>query len=413
MASVCDSEDIDINFFQKFKSDLVESTVSAEGINLALNKEVLIEAGLQEAREHTQIQKLHSLEETDVVLDGEKSSEPQDVDLFPARIYSNEFDERTRGDFSLWKDGSRLTWIALKQSYVGLFDSLLNTSNHYRCVSVMECVVRPDIELKRIMAVALRASHNLSCKFQLLKRSQALILASDVNGNFNQTHYRLATALSPSSISKSSLEWDVLEVQVCISRELKQRVLVGIFLKKTNSSITMISPKISTSSVSIHKMTNKMRKLLISSKLCLSSLYNVPPEKVCESGRLDGHFVAQVQTLFRESMWSSLHEAFVSMDEYAKQISRSAIIAQQSMEPIFKQHDIDMPSISEQRSDQISLTNTAMEEVMVDSVESPSKNPELTDIRFIDGMAKCLKIVTAHFEELQTRYLLALLKIII
>jgi hypothetical protein len=409
------AEDIDLSFFEKYKSDLATSTVNAQGVNLALHKEILVEAGLQEAREHKQLLQAQSESVDDQ--SNQVAESLHEIDLSPAaRREDNHYDERMRADFNVWTNASRLSWQELKQSYVGLFDSLLNATNpSYSCVCVMECVLRPDAELKRIMAIALRASHNLDCKFQLLKRSQAIIHAASPTPDNRATHsqYRLSSALSPTSAmnARPVNEWDVLEVQVCISRELKQRVLVGIYLKRNNSSVSLSSPKITNMSlVPMHKMTNKIRKLLISSKLCLSSLYQVPPAMVCESGRLDGHFVAQVQTLFRESMWSSLHEAFIAMDEYAKTTSRSALIAQQSMEAIYKQHDIEITSLNDQLQQQQNQSNssaTAVDEMKIESAESSMKlipAHDRDEEEFTDGMAKCLKIATIHFQSLQSRY---------
>ena len=57
---------------------------------------------------------------------------------------------------------------------------------------------------------------------------------------------------------------------------------------------------------------------------------------VCLNGRLDSHYYAQLQTLYREAMWSNLHDAFISMDEYANYVEITSQTSLQTMETIYK-----------------------------------------------------------------------------
>lgn len=275
------------------------------------------------------------------------------------------FDDRMKGDFSLWKSINKvILWSDMKDRYAGLSDCVPgNGIAGFDCLCVMECVLRPDIELKRIMAAVLRASHALSCSFRLNSRSHAVIMssqsvltsptASSMSSTGNVFSGSIASAFgSKNNASSSSIisdeEWDVLDIQICISKELRQRVLVGIFLRRfqrlnrSNNSNNTMNNKSFTSNMKlpISRVTTTIQSLLVSSRLCLSSLYHATISSVCQGGRLDGHFEAQIQTLFRESMWTNLHEAFLAMDEYCKQVETTAMATEQTLEPIYKQHGI-------------------------------------------------------------------------
>jgi len=83
-------------------------------------------------------------------------------------------DERLRGDFSYWHAGPRLSVEGARAAYAGLFDTALSTGDYYS-VHVVECAVRPDVDLRALMAVALRAAQAGKLAVTLAQRSHALV----------------------------------------------------------------------------------------------------------------------------------------------------------------------------------------------------------------------------------------------
>jgi hypothetical protein len=89
-------------------------------------------------------------------------------------------------------------------------------------------------------------------------------------------------------------EWDVVDAQVCVSKELKQRVLLVQFLKKLNP-FTNMAPTLPLSKCPRTLQIMKyVKRALSSSNLCLSCLYRSDIADVCLSGGLDTHFKVQL-----------------------------------------------------------------------------------------------------------------------
>lgn len=292
------------------------------------------------------------------------------------------------------------------------------------------------------MAAALLCSRAWRCKFQLVKRSHAIIyrssaLAQQSSSSLNDTK----TSSLPSSIREtfSSLmnirsvitgatnssvdvskndneaEWEALEVQTCISKELQQRVLVCNFLK--SGSVMTSSTSISEDSpdnhiVTIAKVTATLQRLLVSSRLCFSSLYNSSLSSVCPNDRLDFHFIAQMQTLYRDLMWDNLKDAFLSMEEYVKVVEATALISQQTLEPIYRQHGLQITSTLPKRvtSEFVyidsSLSPTAASDFspLNSSVGDPSPMNNYYSNTKEDGMTKCLRVLGKTLADLQFKY---------
>lgn len=139
-----------------------------------------------------------------------------------------EIDVRVSGDTSNWSSGELLTSSGIKAAYSGLYDTLQQSSN-YSCILVQEFVVRPDVPLINLMNTIGLAAKSTQLVFSRRQRSQGIIsspqqnisVESDGNGNGN-------TPIK-AEIEK---DWDIVDVQVCISKELKKRVILCQFLRK-------------------------------------------------------------------------------------------------------------------------------------------------------------------------------------
>jgi hypothetical protein len=122
-------------------------------------------------------------------------------------------------------------------------------------VHVMEVVIRPDIELKVFMSTVVKVSKKLNLKCIPLQRSHMTITPSSSTNRSTvakissfldqlsaESHSQvlITSNSSSSSSSQSSLalrEYDSIDIQIVVSRELRQRVLLVQFLKR----VTMLS----------------------------------------------------------------------------------------------------------------------------------------------------------------------------
>lgn len=80
-----------------------------------------------------------------------------------------------------------------------------------------------------------------------------------------------------------------------------------------------------------------LQKALIAEQLSLSSLYAVPITDVCSlpSG-LDNHFLAQLQTLIRDGLWTRLKAEYSKMEEHLAQEESEAQLFAKTLEAIYK-----------------------------------------------------------------------------
>lgn len=111
---------------------------------------------------------------------------------------------------------------------------------------VMECIIRPDIELKSIMAIIVQIARLFQCKCTLLQRSHA-VLTPTYSSNIS----KMTALLSRLSVdhpededgheahgsqgercSLENKEFDCIDVQICVSRSMRQRVILLQFMKK-------------------------------------------------------------------------------------------------------------------------------------------------------------------------------------
>lgn len=140
----------------------------------------------------------------------------------------------------------------------------------YYCVHLLECVIRPDVELKNIMTVVYSTAAEYSCKCVFPQKNHAVLLKTsarpksmtrvpsfpgsptsmeesssskfaldydllqDTRLNTNSL-LSLAASTELMVYSQLNFEWDLIDAQVCLSKELKQRVLVVQFFAKVEN----------------------------------------------------------------------------------------------------------------------------------------------------------------------------------
>jgi hypothetical protein len=130
--------------------------------------------------------------------------------------------------------------------------TMSHTLPYYYNRHVMECVLRPDRELKHIMIDLMRfffdrdeICHQLQANhlvvFPVLKASSASPAALP---SATTTTHRTTTATNANANDESlyadivvSNDWDLLDIQVCLSRELKQHILLVQFLQRVPAGL--------------------------------------------------------------------------------------------------------------------------------------------------------------------------------
>lgn len=216
----------------------------------------------------------------------------------PSTTGKAKMDPRLHGDFNVWSGGFMLSSEYLHLSYVGmhptslthyvdngrLFVSTVQSSGEasggdtnslqklvstsaasttnpngsrkgsYFNLHVMECVLRPDRELKHII-MALRRLLTDKYQFRCVeKHSNHLVVtppkATAVNintpppktdGSDNNNGSNNGAVSEPSRSSTTLREWDLLDIQVCISKELRQRVLLVQFMRRVGSLLDHVT----------------------------------------------------------------------------------------------------------------------------------------------------------------------------
>jgi hypothetical protein len=116
----------------------------------------------------------------------------------------------------------------------------------------LECVVRPDVELKQIMDAVSKICEYGGSKVVNSDENTDILASHNKKGNLRYSILQRSHAII-SRFSKNGLlkpvekEWDIIDVQVCISKDLRQRVLLCQFLKKLSNNFLAESSSISNS----------------------------------------------------------------------------------------------------------------------------------------------------------------------
>lgn len=123
----------------------------------------------------------------------------------------------------------------------------MGTSSHgYYVVHLLECVVRPDVELRHLLATVLKVARTRDCKCYfphnnhvvLKAQSHAPVPSAPATTGNQRAHYH-GSSVSSAGVgvppAADLREWDQIDVQVVLSQEVRQRMLVCQFLRRVPS----------------------------------------------------------------------------------------------------------------------------------------------------------------------------------
>ncbi|RYH29663.1 hypothetical protein EON65_07760 [archaeon] len=228
-------------------------------------------------------------------------------------------------------------------------------SGSYYNVHLLECILRPDIELKSIMAVIVQFSKQFCCKLRVVNRSHMVLtpLVSSTDTNRGRSMSAGVGSKLDHSTEKFSLdkhEFDHLDIQICISKSIRQRVLLLQFARKVGSYgglgfgsmlLTQLSGPLEYLTIKSCPETrafmSRLRKELVAQEMSFSSLYTCSLVRVCALPQgLDSHFLAQLHSMCREQMWQKLDGEYKTMDEHVRQEEEEMTEFTKLMEPIYK-----------------------------------------------------------------------------
>ena len=276
---------------------------------------------------------------------GSLSSSLDDMDLSPApRHGPGSDDQRIMGDFSFYGDKERLSREALKKIYCGISEAVVPSSRDptvsedpslYSTLYLLECIIRPDIDLPRVM--------------KCLELVALTPVAAPLDFYLHRTnHASMPFKEQPSLLSWAEgtpPDWDSIDVQVCISRELRQRVIVFQFMRKSASYNGTIKDFLSmyAEAPAREVFVKTVRNALTSSRLCLSDLYTMTASEVCLDGGLDVDFKIKLHHMCREGVWEDLKDDFHALDEHMKTVEVQCARFMATIDPIYKAHGLKMP----------------------------------------------------------------------
>ncbi|KAJ1411634.1 hypothetical protein B484DRAFT_402558, partial [Ochromonadaceae sp. CCMP2298] len=222
----------------------------------------------------------------------------------------------------------------------GVKDFIINNRRRVGCyvVHLLECVLRPDMELKEILACTLRVARARG--YRCLYPNTGHILIKP----YSSAHLEGGEAGGGGITDRR--EWDHIDVQVVMSKELRQRVLLCQFLRKVPNygaglgGLLLYGIAGGTAPLPLQTMAfiSRLKRDLTQSQLCLSSLYDAPPHTVCalpQPEGVDPHFRAQLHRSLWANMWGQLERDVGDMGEHLQAQNRQCFEFLQTLEPIY------------------------------------------------------------------------------
>lgn len=268
----------------------------------------------------------------------------------PLRVHAQSIlDDRIQGDYSAWQDGPRLTVDGLRGSYSGLVDSGLETGRFVSILTI-ECVLRPDIPVANVLEAMSKVTKTSRMNapgggggsLRFTNRQGNHLVVDVVPNNENRVTAALVSGLTDGQEQAEEVEsdWDRLDIQLCISRELRQRVLLCQFLKKvslsdneqsdnstqqrcTSASASALLSESNTLSPATRRLARVMQKSLTQHQFSFSCLYMVDASTVAVADGpegLDLQFTAQLELMFKENMMLGLRDFFDDIEEKTQQV---------------------------------------------------------------------------------------------
>jgi hypothetical protein len=104
----------------------------------------------------------------------------------------------------------------------------------YYVVHLFECVVRPDVELRHLLASVLKVARTRDCKCYFPHNNHIVLKAQQPAAPQSRSASAGAIAAAGQAASEAR-EWDQIDVQVVLSQEVRQRMLVCQFLRRVPS----------------------------------------------------------------------------------------------------------------------------------------------------------------------------------
>ena len=287
---------------------------------------------------------------------------------------------RINGDYDDWYNGSKLNHEGITAAYSGLYSTLLSSTGNYMMVHGIEIILRPDVQLvSQLLPTIQRTAEACKLDSEVCQSSHILLEHRGFDGGINSpdgsnsdTGEQVIQSIGVDPIfpanssadgttkprrTRVNDEWDCIDIQVCVSRQLKHRVLLCQFLKKLSPFLA--PPTIPTGdggekwspanpesvlNSSVHPQHNIvsqkkphtahffkiLKRMFTLSGLSLSCLYSIPvpavdleeetptkdtdldenpsvPKQFAEVS-LDYQYVTQLEGMFREEMWKHLRE---------------------------------------------------------------------------------------------------------
>ena len=329
-------------------------------------------------------------------------------------------DARIQCDYSAWKKGARLTVSGLKAAYSGLHNIVLEHSLvAWKSILVIECVVRPDVPAASLLDVMTRVAKTSRMEGGGgVMRIQAR----------NNSHIVIEAALTDNSEEiNREREWDMVDVQLCVSRELRQRVLLCQFLKqqcrKSNSKEDASDSTHSSSSSSASALLSEtgallapgtkrfarvMQRMLTQQHLSLSSLYQVSFDQVAKAKGpegLDIQFCGQLEDMSKESMSGNLRHFYDDVEERTEQFIRDTEGLIALVTPVYRQHGAlgDLSRFdNDTLSDQVSTGNKMKKAVQLHVNSSQSFDSGSDDHGQVVNKSWCEEYIDIYGNECTT-----------
>jgi hypothetical protein len=199
-------------------------------------------------------------------------------------------DERINNDYDDWHSGPNMEPEGIQRNYSGLYGTLATTTGNYAIVHGIEIVLRPDVSLMTHILPALQRAaeaSKLSCE---VCQSSHVLLEQRSSGHSRTDELLGVDGRQGPAVH--NMEWDCIDIQVCVSRALKHRVLLCQFFKKLSPFVAPPNPNGSAgagagaggadSGYALKPHTFQflkiLRRMFTLSALSLSCLYSLPLE---------------------------------------------------------------------------------------------------------------------------------------
>ena len=199
-------------------------------------------------------------------------------------------DERINNDYDDWHSGTNMELAGIQRNYSGLYGTLMSTTGNYTIVHGIEIVLRPDVSLMAHILPALQRTAEASKLTCEVCQSSHVLLEQRSAVVVRRTDSLLSPPREGEEESRDvavihNLEWDCIDIQVCVSRALKHRVLLCQFFKKLSPFVAPpdTNPPLSKESGYEFKphtfqFLKILRRMFTLSALSLSCLYSLPLE---------------------------------------------------------------------------------------------------------------------------------------